>query len=80
MAHGQLRIEQMYAYIALDPTDNTEGVVGQVTEHGMIPMVGADAKRIESLRPFVEDLVRATGQKITLVRFEVRTEVEEFNP
>jgi hypothetical protein len=77
---GQLRIEQMYAFVALDPADNTEGVPAIPGPGGMaLPMVGADMKRVESLRPVAEQMVREhPGMKITLCRFEVRTELETF--
>lgn len=76
---GQKRIEQMYAFVALDPGDNTEGVAAFLGPGGVwMPMVGADMKRVESLRPFAVDLARIGGTPITLCRFEVRTEIETF--
>lgn len=76
---GQLRIEQMYAFVMMD-TDNTEGIpafADPVTGHPM-PMVGADMKRVDSLRPIARQLARSSGLKITLCRFEIRTELETF--
>jgi hypothetical protein len=77
---GQLRIEQMYAFVMVDPADNTEGVPAFAGPGGMaMPMVGADWKRVQSLRPVAEQMVRDhPGAKITLCRFEVRTELETF--
>lgn len=72
---GQLRIEQMYAFICLD-RDNTEGVVAFQSATGPMPMVGADMKRVDSLRPLAAKIARETGTKITLCRFEIRTELE----
>jgi hypothetical protein len=80
MAQGQLRIEQMYAFVMLDPADNTEGVPAFMGPNGMpMPMVGADMKRVDSLRPIADRIAREHGAKITLCRFEVRTEVEVFD-
>jgi hypothetical protein len=75
---GQLRIEQMYAFVALDPADNTEGIPAFQGPGGVaMPMVGADMKRVDSLRPVAEQMVRDyPGLKITLCRFEIRTELE----
>jgi hypothetical protein len=78
---GQLRIEQMYAWIALDPADNTEGIPSYLDPAGFhVPMVGADRKRIESLRPLAEQAAKTNGVKVTLVRFEIRTELETIEP
>lgn len=77
---GQLRIEQMYAFIALDPADNTEGVIGftdALTGESM-PMVGADMKMVDKLRPLARRAARAGGVKVTLCRFEIRTELESY--
>lgn len=73
---GQLRIEQMYAFIALDPADNTEGIVSFFSAAGRTPMVGADMKMVDKLRPLAEKIARQSGMKITLCRFEIRTELE----
>lgn len=74
---GQLRIEQMYAFVMLDPADNTEGIPAfQGPDGMMMPMVGADMERVEQLRPIAEQMARVSGGKVTLCRFEVRTELE----
>lgn len=81
MARGQLRIEQMYAFVALDPEDNTEGIPAFPAPDGTpMPMVGADMARVDQLRPIAKLLATHMGLKITLCRFEVRTELEEFEP
>lgn len=81
MARGQRRIEQMYAFVLLDPADNTEGVPAL---HGLggaaVPMVGADMRRVEQLRPIAQDLAHQMKAEITLCRFEVRTDLERFSP
>lgn len=75
---GQLRIEQMYAFVVLDPADNTEGVPAFQSPRGPMPMVGADMKMIDKMRPLAEAMAKQMGMKITLCRFEVRTELETF--
>ena len=78
---GQLRIEQMYAFVALDPEDNTEGVVAMGPMDGvMLPLVGADMERVEQLRPIAQALATRGDMKITLCRFEIRTELEVIEP
>lgn len=73
--NGQLRIDNIWAYICLDD-DNTEGIAGWYSPDGPIPMIGADEARIKSLRPLAEELARSMGKKITLCRFSVREELE----
>lgn len=82
MARGQLNIDQMFAFIALDPADNTEGVVafGPLEGGSMMPMVGADMKRVDQLRPIAKTMAKRLGVKITLCRFEIRTELEVYEP
>jgi hypothetical protein len=71
----------MYAFVMLDQADNTEGIPAFPGPDGTpLPMVGADMKRVDSLRPIAEAFARATGNKVTLCRFEVRTELEVFEP
>lgn len=72
-------IDEMYAYIAQEP-DGSEGVTAFRTEDGWMPMVGADMKRAEALRPWAEMLARESGQTLKLVRFETRTEMEVIRP
>jgi len=77
---GQRRIEQMYAYVVVDE-DGTEGVPAFAGPRGEpIPMVGADWKRAEALRPMAEALATMMDKPVTLCRFEVRTEVETIEP
>jgi hypothetical protein len=78
---GQLRIEQMYAFVMVDPADNTEGIPAVQGPGGLaMPLVGADMARVDSLRPIAVEMAAAAGAKITLCRFEVRTELETFGP
>jgi hypothetical protein len=43
-----------------------------------MPMVGADMKRVDDLRPLAQKIAREMGKKITLVRFTQREELEEI--
>jgi hypothetical protein len=80
MTGGQLRIEAMYAFVALDPDDNTEGVVAFMTPQGWVPMVGADLGRVEQLRPLAQEQAKELGLPILLLNFTNRTEVEVIDP
>ncbi len=74
---GQLRIDQMFAFVAVD-ADGTEGVCAFQINGAWVPLVGADMERVESLRPIARKLARASGRPITLVKFSNREMVEEI--
>jgi hypothetical protein len=76
---GQVKIDQMYAYIVMDD-DNTEGIPAYQAGNMTMPMVGADEARIESLNPIAQQMATGLGKKVTLVRFSVREEMEVFEP
>lgn len=78
--NGQLRIEQMFAYVVMDD-DDTEGVPAFLTPDGtMLPMVGADMAKAEMLAGKAQEFATALGKPITLVRFTVREEVRVIQP
>jgi hypothetical protein len=74
------RITEIHAFIAVDPRDDSEGVIGHMNpKTGVIEaMIGADKARIESLRPIAEHVAHATGKPVKLVRFSQREDKEEF--
>ena len=80
MARGQLRIDEMFAFIQLDPLDNTEGVIAYLSEQGWMPMVGADMARVEYLRPLAQNVADDTGRPVQLVKFSTREELELLRP
>lgn len=76
---GQLHIDQMFAFVALDK-DGTEGVVATMKEGVYYPLVGADMERVESLKPMAEKLAEQLGVPVTLLKFSVREEIETILP
>lgn len=76
---GQLRIEEMFAFVVMD-TDNTEGVPAFQSGQHLLPMVGADLAMVEKLRPMAQQFANANGLPITLVVFRTREEVEVIRP
>lgn len=81
-----LSIDKLYAYIAVD-TEGKDGKKGEgITSFynpdtgGWMPMIGADQKRIESLRPLAQSMANESGQRIVLASFDVRTDVEILEP
>lgn len=73
------RIEQMYAFVLVDETGD-EGIPA-ITVNGLaMPLVGADMGRIDELRTLARKLAALIDTPMTLVRFEVRTELEVIEP
>lgn len=70
------RIEEMYAFVAEDSGPDDEGIIGMNTAMGWMPLVGADMKRVESLRPIARGLGRQIGKKVTLAHFTNREDLE----
>lgn len=75
------RITEMFAFVAVDPDTDIEGVCAfRSWRHGWVPMVGADPARVDQLRPQAQEIARATGQPVTVLRFTVRETVETIEP
>ncbi len=57
-------ITELYAFVALDNEDGNEGIIAFMGPDGiMLPMIGADTARVNSLIPIAD----ATG-----VKYEIR--------
>jgi hypothetical protein len=77
---GQLRIDQLFAFICLDD-DGTEGVPATHLGGGLVvPLMGADVARIDSLRDIVLTDPLLRGKRITLARFSQREDLEVIQP
>lgn len=73
------RIDQIWAYLSLD--DGGEGVCSfQAAGIGALPMIGADKRRLDQLRPYAQQLARMVKRPIRLVRFRQREDVEIIQP
>jgi len=76
---GQVRIDQMYAFIVIDD-DGTEGIPAIKTMNmgypTALPLVGADMAHIDSIRHFAEKIARDMKKPVLLVKFTNREEVE----
>lgn len=75
------RITTLTAFIAVDPTDDSEGVIAApVGILGVQPLIGADDARVMQLRPIAEAAAVHFDKPVKLVRFTVREDVETINP
>lgn len=70
-----MKIEKLYAWITTD-TDGTEGIPAIAMGGGMIlPLVGSDMERMESLRKYAE----SSGLPTKLACFDNMTILETIN-
>ncbi len=69
------RIEEIYAFVAEDTGPDDEGVVAMSVGGVMMPMVGADMARVESLRPIAKNISKQTGKKVKLLHFTQREDL-----
>ncbi|KKN87010.1 hypothetical protein LCGC14_0262790 [marine sediment metagenome] len=69
------RIEEMYAFVCEDSGPDDEGIVGMNTGAGLMPLVGADMARVESLKPIARRIAVETGMRIKLLHFTHREEL-----
>lgn len=75
----KFKIDKLFAFIADDTSG--EGVAAfHDNTLGMVPMVGADMKRVESLRGMAQMIADQTGNSIKVCEFSVRTELEVIKP
>jgi hypothetical protein len=45
-----------------------------------MPLMGADMKRVESLKPIAQQIADKTRKSVQLVKFTCRTDLETINP
>ena len=73
------KITELWAYITEDTGPDDEGVVASLGGHGgigIMPLIGADAERMLSLKGLERATAKASGKTVKLVKFTTRTEVE----
>jgi hypothetical protein len=76
--HVRSSILEIWAFVSRDAEGN-EGICGfQSREGTFMPMVCADQERVQSLKPIALHISTQTKQRIHLVKFSVRTEIEEI--
>ena len=73
------RIKSIWAFIATNPEDDSEGIPAALMSGTWMPLMAADEDRVASLRPIARDLV-SRGAKIRLVRFDTMVELDEVKP
>lgn len=73
------KIDEIFAFVSLD--DEGEGIIGFLSSSGQwMPLVGADMKRVEALRPIAKDIAQQSGKTVRLLHFSTRHELEVIEP
>lgn len=72
------KITSISAFIAMGD-DQEEGIIAMQVDDKWFPMVMADEARLNSLRPFAEQVAKAQKKQISLVRFSVREDLETLD-
>jgi hypothetical protein len=75
---AQLRIDEMFAFIASDETG--EGVCACYSAEGWMPMVGADWARFESYKEIAQRIATEGKKEIHLVKFSKRELLQTIRP
>lgn len=78
------RIDEVWAWVSIDPNDDCEGIcASSMVFDGvlmMMPLMGGDYERVRSFRDRALVTARSTGVRVQLVRFAERVVVEELEP
>ena len=77
-----LHINEIWAWVSVDPTDDVEGVCAFFNPGTMtwMPFIAADKKRLDSIRDQAEALCREQKITMRLIKLSERTVVETLHP
>ena len=73
------RIEEMFVYVAEDSEGEGIAAFGPV-EGMMIPLVGADVARSESIRAVAQFVADTSGRTLKILRFTTREQIGVIEP
>lgn len=73
------KIREIHAYICTDE-DGTEGVAAKEMGGTLVPLLAADAARLNDLQSHAEEVATQTNTEVTLAKFSVRTDLETIKP
>ncbi len=71
-----LKINELFAFISIDEDSEDEGIIASKFGDVWMPLVGADQKRVDSLRPIAKQIAKATGKHVILAKFTHRKDLE----
>ena len=75
------RIKHIWAFIATDPADDSEGIPAFLGRDGAWhPLEAADEDRLTDMRKIAVEMAKKGGVKMRLVRFDSMVDVETIEP
>lgn len=76
------KVTEIFAFVMADKDNEDEGIIGAEMPHPtrpgekmFMPFVGADMKRVASLRPLADSLRRTTGKNYKILHFKLAGEI-----
>lgn len=76
---GQERIDEVFAFVAVD-TDGTEGVPAVGIGKMVMPLMGADTARMDSMMASAQEVTDKLGKQVELVVYRQREHVRWLEP
>ena len=70
------KINELFAFIQIDEGSEDEGIIASKFGDNWMPLVGADLKRVDSLRPITKQVAQTTGKRVVLAKFTHREDLE----
>lgn len=81
MAEGKpLTIDEMYAFVTIDPNDNIEGIISFKAGDTHYPCVGADMAKVDQLRNTAQFISTIAGSRVEVIKFTNREHVDWIEP
>jgi len=74
---GPFIIKEVFAFVAIDPKDGDEGVIGALLGDTWMPLVAADEKRIRDYIKLADEITSKSGVPYKILRFATREDVTE---
>jgi hypothetical protein len=72
-------IKEIFAFVAED-APGEEGIMAIRSDEMWIPLIGADIRRVEALRPIADTIAKQTGKPYRILFFKLEKEVEVAGP
>jgi len=75
-----LKIERLYAFVAIDPKDGNEGIMAFKPQNSdmMLPMIGADMTRMQSLISIADEVAELAGVEYILKYYKLEESNESI--
>lgn len=74
------KIEELYAYVIEDAGPDDEGIPAFMVGDTWWPMIGADMKRADEIRPHAQLAANIKGKKVTLIHSTGLEVIETLEP